>query len=124
MLLLAFGSIAEASETILLDPNAPRPPPVMTLGAVVVGETSQAKCTIQLMPNGVVVGHATCALADRLRAIATWQRGDRQMTFRNASGMRVLTFYAAGPNTFRTRTLRPERLTLVLLPQVSAPMSQ
>ena len=122
--LLGFASVAGASETILLDPNAPRPPPPTVLSAVVIGEISQATCTIQLMPNGVAVVPAACALADRLRGIAAWQREADQITFRDARRVRLLTFFAAGPNAFRTRTVRPERLRLVFLPQSSVPMSQ
>ena len=52
-----------------------------------------------------------------------WQRSATQLTFRDANRVRVVTFYSAGPNTFRTRAARPERLRLFLLPQSSMPMS-
>lgn len=121
--MLTLASAAVASETILLDPNAPRPPPPTILDAAVTGEISQAKCSIRLMPNGVVAV-PPCALAERLRGVATWQRSATQMTFRDANRVRVMTFYPAGPNTFRTRVSRPERLRLFLLPQSSMPMSR
>jgi hypothetical protein len=124
VVLFAFASVATASETILLDPNAPKPPPLTVLGVVVTGEISQASCTLRLMPNGVVSMPSQCALSARLSGVATWQRRTNQITFRNANRVRLLTFYSGGGNVFRTHTVRPERLRLVFLPQSSMPMSQ
>jgi hypothetical protein len=122
--LIAFASSAMASETIFLDPKVPRPPPATILDAIVTGEVSQARCSLRLMPNGVVGVMPACALAERLRGVATWQRSATQITFRDAKRSRVLTFYPAGANSFRTRVARPERLRLFFLPQSSMPMSQ
>ena len=122
--LLANPLNARASEQIPLDPNAPPRPPARTLSAIVVEETTSRRCSVLLMPNGVVTLARPCDLEARLDAVRRWRRCGDNIKFLGAGPSSLLVFMPAGARRYKTEGHGPSQLTLILLPEVSTPLSQ
>jgi hypothetical protein len=121
---LSGGRLASASETIHLDPNAKPTPPPATASAVISEESSDRACTVQMVPNGVLIMPRPCALDDRIGRARLWSRDAGSISLLEDNGLLLFRFEARGPRVYRTRDAKPPQLVLSLLPEASQPMGQ
>jgi hypothetical protein len=121
---LSGGCLASASETVHLDPNAKPTPPPATASAVIAEEASERACTVQMVPNGVLILPRPCALDDRIGRARLWSKDAGSISLLEDNGLLVFRFEARGPRVYRTRDAKPPQLVLSLLPETSQPMGQ